>query len=213
MIPLTRWPAISLTVGVAAVALVAFAFCRAKPTPIPTREQHTIDSLAITKPGYQARRDTFVRVESIYVAQSAGNARQARQARHAADSLHALANAAQRVAEAERDTSSRWHDVAVLRGIENDSLRVANTGLDSALAQQIRARTAADARSSADSARLYSSEDLNRRLAIDLQRASPPCRIAWAFKCPTRTQTAVVSLGLGVLAKVEYDRLKNRRKS
>ncbi len=189
------------TIGGLLVVIVALwiAYCREKPTPIPEREQHTLDSLDITKPSYVARRDTLVRVESVYIAQSAVNRAGARQVQRAADSLHAVANAAQRLAEARDDTISAWRTVAIVRGEENDSLRAANSRLDSALTHQIAARTAADARASADSSRLYSSEDLNRRLAADFRRADPPCRMLVVARCPSRTTVALIGAGVGYL--------------
>jgi hypothetical protein len=209
MIPLSRWPAVSLAVGILAVVTVAaFAWCRPTPTPIPPKEQTSIDSLNVTSPFYRARRDTLVRVESVYVAASLKNRAGAINAARAADSLRDVAIAWQRTAEAQGDTSSRWYEVAKVRGIENDSLRSANGGLLAALEHQIRARTAADARSVLDSSRLAAVQNLNDRMAADLRRADPPCRVAFAFRCPSRKAVAVTSLALGVLGVVAYQRGK-----
>jgi hypothetical protein len=209
MIPLTRWPTISITIGVLVVVTVAaFAFCRPRPTPIPEKEQRSIDSLIVTSPFYRAQRETLTVHETTFVAQSAQHRAQSTQSTHAADSLRTLANAAQRTAEQARDTSSHWHDVAILRGLESDSLRSALGGAMTALEEQTRARTAADARSVLDSARLAATESLNRRLAADLARADPPCRVAFAFRCPSRRVVALVSIPLGVLATIEYQHRK-----
>jgi hypothetical protein len=202
---MTRWPAISLGAGILAVITVgAFAFCRHDPTPIPRAEQKTADSLDATNPAFRATRDTLIVRETTYVAQSAQHRAQSTQSTHAADSLRTLANAAQRTAEQARDTSSHWHDVAILRGLESDSLRSALGGAMSALEEQTKARTAADARDVLDSARLAAVRHLNDRLAADLRRADPPCRVAFAFRCPSRKVVALVSIPLGVLATIEY---------
>jgi len=203
-----RSPILIAIVSVVLLGALWWTSCRPTPTPIPPKEQTSIDSLNVTSPFYRARRDTFVRVESVYVAQSLRNRSGAMTSSHAADSLGALANVALRLAEAERDTSTHWHDVAILRGLENDSLRSANGGLLTALEQQTQARTAADARSSADSSRLAAVQNLNERLAADLRRSDPPCRVLVIARCPSRRVVAVASVALGVLAKIEYDRRK-----
>lgn len=206
-----RNPLIIALVSLVVLGALWWTSCRPKPTPIPPKEQSSTDSLRITQRGFQAQRDTLIVRETTFVRQSAINRAGAITSTHAADSLHALANAAQRVAEAERDTSSRWHDVAILRGLENDSLRSANGGLLAALDNQTQARTAADARSSADSSRLAAVQNLNDRLAADLRRADPPCRVLYIARCPSRRVVALASIPLGFAAKVTYDRLTKRK--
>lgn len=211
MIAMTRWPAISLGVGVAAVAIVVWwSSCRPTPTPIPRREQRSIDSLDATRPAFDSSRNQTVRVESVYVAQSAAHRAQAIRSARVADSLRDVAIAWQRAAEAQGDTLSRWYQVAKTRELEVDSLRVANVGLLAALEDETRARTAADARAVLDSSRLAATERLNAGLARDLAAADPPCRALPFVKCPSRKLVAVVGLGLGVVATLEYDRNTKR---
>jgi hypothetical protein len=205
MIPLTRWPTISITIGVLVVVTVAaFAFCRPRPTPIPEKEQRSIDSLIVTSPFYRAQRETLTVHETTFVAQSAINRAQAIKSTHAADSLRTLAMRWQDAAVAQMDTSSKWYQVATVRGQESDSLRSALSGAMTALEDETQARTAADARDVLDSARLAAVRHLNDRLAADLRRADPPCRVAFAFRCPSRKVVALVSIPLGVLATIEY---------
>jgi hypothetical protein len=193
---------VAVGVGVA----VAFAYCRPEPTPIPRAEQFSIDSAKATRPAFDSTRRTSIRIESVYVAQSARNRLGATTAMHAADSLRGLAIAWQRAAEARGDTVSHWHDVAILRGIENDSLRSANGGLLSALEDETKARTAADSRVSLDSSRLAATENLNARLAVDLRAADPPCRVLVIARCPSRKVVAVGAIALGILAQIEFTR-------
>lgn len=203
-----RNPLIIALASMLALGALYWTSCRPRATPIPPKEQASIDSLNATSPFYHAQRDTLIVRETTFVRQSAINRAGAIKSTRAADSLHAIANAAQRRAEAERDTSSHWHDVAILRGLENDSLRSANGGLLAALEQQTQARTAADARSSADSSRLAAVQNLNDRLAADLRRADPPCRVLVIARCPSRKAVAVTTLALGVLATVAYEHSK-----
>ncbi len=202
-----RDPIVVAIIAVLAVVVVWFTSCRPKPNVIPPRENRTIDSLDATRPVFDSSVTNNVRVESVYVAQSSGNARQARQALHVADSLHAVAILWQRAADAQEDTASRWFQVARVRGVENDSLRSSNRGLDSALVQSTHAQQAADRRASIDSARLVATTSLNDRLAKDVLTAGQ-CRIALVVSCPTRTATALTFTLVGVVLKTAYDRRK-----
>jgi hypothetical protein len=197
----------ALGIAAAFVILFVFMFCRLKSNVIPPKDQKTIDSLAITQPTFDSSRQATITNETGNVTQSATNARQARQALRAADSLHRLAIIAQQRADAARDTLSRWFTVATLRGVENDSLRSANRGLDSALAQQTEATHAADRRAALDSARRVALADLSAKLASDVKTAGQ-CRVAGFISCPTRTATAITFTIVGVGLKTMYDRRK-----
>ncbi len=197
------------SIGLAAAALVIVlalvAYCRPKPAPIPRAEQKTIDSLDATRPAFDSSRAASVRIETLYVARSAEKSRTAGRVAQVADSLRDVANALQRAAEAERDTSSQWYGVATARKQEADSLRVANGTLVSALADQVMARTAAQARATAAETRLLAVGELNARLAEDV-RAGDRCRVLYVASCPSRKVAAIGGVVVGALAVALIDR-------
>jgi hypothetical protein len=140
----------SIAIWTPFVLLVLYVgFCRPKRNPIPSKEQRTIDSLSITKPAFDSTQLARSRAETVYVAQSAHEARRGAQSAGVADSLREIANALQRQAEAEHDTVSTWRAVALAREREADTLRSALSTTARALDLQISARQEADARASA----------------------------------------------------------------
>jgi len=198
MISLKHWPAISLAAGLAAVVILAtFTYCHAEPTAMSRANQKSIDSLDATKPAFRAAVDTIIKRESVFVRESAINRGGAIKSAHAADSLRDVAIAWERAALAQNDTSSRWYEVAKVRGQENDSLRVANSGLLASLEEQTQARTSADARAALDSSRLAATERLNANLARDLAQADPPCHVLPFVTCPSRTVVAMAAAATG----------------
>lgn len=199
---------IAVGIAVAFIILFVFMFCRAQPNVVPPKDQKTFDSLGATKPAYDSGRKENVKAQGAAVLRSSTHARQATQSLHAADSLHALAIALQRLAEAAKDTSSRWYPVAVARQKENDSLRASNRGLDSALTEQKAATALADQRARIDSIRLFVSSQLNDRLANDIKTAGQCRWMAGLLACPTRTATAITFAVVGVVAKTAWDRRK-----
>jgi len=178
----------------AVVILGVFAFCRHEPTPLPPAEQTSLDSLAASKPDYQAKRDTLVLRETTFVRQSREDRVRATRAEHAADSLRDLANRWQAAAIAQGDTVTAWYAIATVERHEGDSLRAANIALHRAATADSVARSAADARAESAERRLVASDDLNQRLARDLRQASPPCRILWTLGCPSRKTSFVVGV-------------------
>jgi hypothetical protein len=200
---------ILFAIVVGLVILFLFMFCRAQPNVVPPKEQKTIDSMGVTKPIYDSTRKENVKAEGASVLRSSTHVRQATTSLHAADSLHALAIVVQRLAEAQHDTASLWHAVAMLKEKENDSLRASNRGLDSALQQQKIATAFADQRAHIDSIRLVASSQLNDRLANDVKTAGQ-CHFGHGlFQCPTRTETAVTVTITTLIAKAIID---SRRK-
>ncbi len=196
-----RAPAVLLTIGVLSIAGVYFAFCRPTPTPLPPAERKTQDSLEATRPDYTRRVDTLVRHETTYVAKSRQEARRAVQAERRADSLHAVAIAAEARSRAATD-SARALDAAreanAALEAENTELRAANDKLHGAYAAESLARLAADARALEHDRRRAALEDVKDRLAADLARASAPCHvIPRLVNCPSRKVVAVVAAGVG----------------
>ncbi|HEV8448601.1 MAG TPA: hypothetical protein VGQ44_17345 [Gemmatimonadaceae bacterium] len=191
------------------VILFLFMFCRAQPNVIPAKDQQALDVQHGTQKGYDSTRKENVKAEGASVLRSSTHVRQATTSLHAADSLHVIALALQKLAEAQRDTSSRWYGVAMITQKENDSLRASNRGLDSALQQQKIATAFADQRARTDSIRLVASSQLNDRLANDVKTAGQ-CRFGHGlFQCPTRTETAVTVTITTLIAKAIID---SRRK-
>lgn len=191
-----RAVAVLLIAALTVVALVLYF--RPKPTPIPAREKTTMDSLAATKPAFTATVETLTVRESVYVQRAAEKAAVTRVILHTADSLRRVAIVAEASAREARDTSSRWFRVAMLNRAEADTLRVA---LDSATARGDHLDSALVAVREAKNiinARLLTVEDLSNRLAADLQRADPPCRVAFVARCPSRKTSALIGAGLAV---------------
>lgn len=196
MIPFSAKGRAMLALSVAFVlAMIVFGVCHRTPTPIPPKEGKTVDSLKATAPDYTARRDTLIKHETTYVAISRQNRLQAAKSAASADSLRRLAIAAEARAQAATDSVSalvQWRAAAIGYHAEADSLRSAVHSLDSALTAQVLAHAAADARADEAERRLLATADLAGRLAKDLQRADPPCRIAFVAKCPSRKTVAVI---------------------
>lgn len=209
ILPMKRWPAISLGAGIVAVAVVVwFTSCRPTPTPIPPKEQKSIDSLDATKPAFdsshtQAAHSVTTIITKI-VHDSAALAivrRDAEESRHLADSLAAAASHA-------ADSASAWHAAYDQRSREAADLRVDRDTLsrDLAAAKDTLIRVGRQLRD--DSLRIASITVLNAGLARDLRAADPPCRVLPFVKCPSRKVVAVMAAGTGILATIEYDRRK-----
>lgn len=179
--------------GAGAVVFVALAiwWLRPHPAPIPPKEQTTLDSLRATAPDYRARVDTLIRVDSAALRQSRVNALRATEALRRADSIHAIAIAAEARSRAATDslaalTAARLTITALLG--ETASLRTANRQLDSALVAQTAAHAAAEARANESERRLAATEELNRRIAADLRQRDEPCYLVpHLVRCPSRT--------------------------
>lgn len=215
MIPLSRWPAISMTLGVLAVAIVAaFAFCRATPTPLPPKEQTTHDSLMITAPAFQARVDTLKQIDSTATRRANALSRQAAHANQTADSLRRVAIAAEARAQAATSSDSAavaWHHTADDYKAEANQRIASYDSLHTAYVVDSVGHVAARNRADAFEARTIALTDYSARLERDLARTDPPCRIAYVLKCPSRTIVVLAVVPLTLLGKVEYDRLKKQR--
>lgn len=204
----------------AAFVLGVYWYLKPEPKPVPRREQRTIDSLAITKPEYTARRDTLVRVETTFVARAETHSREsARLERVAAvataraDSLEIRALRADSIERAAQDSStaaSLWHATADARKLEADTLRVAFARKDSAYQSERKARLAAGLRAVNAELRLDASEDLSRRLARDVAKAGQ-CRVLFVVRCLNRKETAIAAAVLTyVVVKTRpWERIKS----
>lgn len=189
----------------AALLVLAIAFCRPTPNPIPPREQHSIDSLAITRSVFDSGQRARAKAETVYVAQSSRKAAVAEATHAATDSLREAAIVLQARAEAARDTSSAWRSAALAWHQTADSAIARGDTLASALQDERSARTLADQQVTAERARRMAVEDLNSRLARDVRTAGQ-CRILWVASCPSRKAVLVGGVLVGVVGKYVADR-------
>jgi hypothetical protein len=194
MPPLSTYEKVIAGSIVGAIMLIAIVTMLAHRRGIPAKDQHTLDSLQITKPIYDSTQRALAKTETTYV-NRVDTLRIAVAARVAkASTLHARADSEAVVANhASPDSSAaKWHAAYDDRTREVVELRGA---LDSSTAQwdaEHQARIAADLRATNAATRLTASEDLNTRLAVDVKRASE-CRILF-WNCPSRKEVAVVSI-------------------
>lgn len=159
-------PALALVL-IAATGLV-MAFCGAEPTaPLPSSDQHTLDSIKVTTPLYHAERDTLIVHETTFVARAEHAADAARHERASADNIAIVADSLEQTA---LDSAAYWHDAADARKAETQTLRAANDSLSTALEYEHKALLAADARAALDSTRVVALNDFNDRLSRDLEK-------------------------------------------
>jgi hypothetical protein len=176
------------------MALIAISVGIAHRRGIPEKEQHTLDSLQITKSIYDSTQRALAKVETTYV-NRVDTLRVAIAARIAkAGALHARADSEAIAANRATPDSSatKWHAAYDDRTREVVELRGA---LDSSTARwdaEHQARIAADLRATNAATRLTASEGLNTRLAADVKRASE-CRVLF-WDCPSRKEVAVISI-------------------
>jgi hypothetical protein len=183
--------AIFVAVLVIAVAVFALCFRPPSPKPIPPKDQHTLDSLAITKPTFDSSIQASVQRETVYVRRVDTLRTTIVRLERKTDTLRVRADT---LAAAAHDSGS-WHAAYTARTLEADTLRTVVVHLDSALGIEHLARLDADQRGVGLQNRLTVAEGLNQRLAADVKKAAE-CRVLW-MRCPSRTRVAVVS---GVLA-------------
>jgi hypothetical protein len=199
---LTSYDKIVAAVIIAVILIVVIAIVLAHRRGIPVKDQHSLDSLAITKPIFNATQDTLVRRETLFVRRVDTLRTVVTRLETASNVLHARADSFATVSRVQSDSAaSKWHIAYDLRTAEVDTLRAA---LDSSHAQwsaEHQARIAADTRASNATTRLAASEDLNSRLAADIKRASECKVLLWS--CPSRTAIAVTGLVLGAAAGYE----------
>lgn len=181
------------------LVLSIFGFCRAKPGAVPQKEQHSLDSVTITKPIYQAARDTLVRTETKIVTRVIHDTAVAHRAYDDAAKAQARADSLQAVAARADSSASLWHLVADARTQEAADLHVTVDTLVAALRGEKSARDAADSRSRIDSARAAALDNLSQRLATDVKRASE-CRVLLILGCPSRKASFVVGALTAVTA-------------
>lgn len=182
------------------LVLSVFAFCRAKPNPVPQKEQHSLDSAQITKPIYLAARDTLIRTETTYVTKTVHDTAAARALYTSAGKAEARADSLQTLAQAADSNATLWHGVADARTQEASALHSVVDTLSEALLNEKAARVAADSRARLDSTRAVALDNLSQRLAADVKKAGE-CRVLLVLGCPSRKASfvagALASIGVG----------------
>jgi hypothetical protein len=186
--------AISACIFISLFLLISLFIRPPRPGPIPAPDQHTLDSLAITKPVFDSTTHALAERETIYVARVDTVRVRIHALDTAARRLQTLADSLAGVAQAAHDSGS-WRAAYDARTEEADTLRRAIAQRDTAFDFEHRARLDADQRADILTHRLTVSEDLNTRLADDVRRAAE-CRWLW-FKCPSRMRVAVVAGAVG----------------
>jgi hypothetical protein len=190
-------------VALAVAMLLLLAFCRPKPTPIPPKEKTTIDSLAATKPafdaGQAATKGAIVNVVTKIVRDEAAIAAarsDADRERRRADSLARAAAVARTAA----DSAERYRLAYDASSRESTNLRAAldTATRDLAAARDTLNRTRIQVAD--DSSRIARHIELEARLTKDLEHAEPPCRIAYVLRCPSRKVVAATAAVVTYLA-------------
>lgn len=180
-------------VGAVALAGVAMWLARRRPTPILPKEQTTIDSLHATQPAFDSIFKGTTGGLTNVVTKIVHDTAAVRQLRTAADRERARADSLAAAAARSADSATIWHQAYDARTSEATALR---TAVDT-LTRDLNAATdhihRAQIQLAADSSRIAAQVDLTDRLASDLRHASPPCRVAYLFSCPSRKVVAVTT--------------------
>lgn len=155
----------------AIVVVLAIGLCRGRNTPLPPREQKTIDSLDVTRAPFDSAQLRRAKAETVYIARSAQEAHRGVVSLASADSLRTIANRLQARAEATGDTLSQWRGVAIARKLETDTLREALISTTHALDTQILARLTVDSSLAEEHRRRLAAETLIPRLVADVKGA------------------------------------------
>lgn len=178
------WATVS---GALALALVFSSCPRPDPDKVPAPVQKTVDSLEATRPAFDDRRDSTVRVVVIDTARARKAETVAKAATARAEGLRKEADSLAAQAVASADSALLWRQAYERRTAEADQLRTANAAADSALQAERSARVRLG--------QLFSESELRRRQAEEvaipgLERAiaqlEKPCRILGPIPCPSR---------------------------
>jgi hypothetical protein len=160
---------------------------------ISPAHKKTTDSLATTKPAFDAHKDSVLAqvardtVEvARYVKESADAERRAGDAGRRADSLAEL--------------NSNWQAAYEQRTEQVVDLKVSLAKKDSAWKDERSARLRVEGLYGADTTRRIALERLADGLRKDLAAAERPCRIVGPIPCPNRRTSAVGGLLLGGIA-------------
>lgn len=190
-----------LTLTGALVVALVFSSC---PRPdekdkVPAPIQKTADSLEATRPAFDDRRDSVVRVVAIDTARAVRAERLARARKDSAEGFRRQADSLARLAGTSADSATLWRQAYERRTEEADQLRASNAAADSALQAERSARLRVS--------QLFSESELRRRQAEEvvipgLERAiaqlEKPCRIVGPIPCPSRRVSFVAGAAAAV---------------
>lgn len=174
--------------GALAAALVASHWPRSEAgEKVPASIAKTADSLKVTRPAADNRRDSLVRSAAADTMRAVRAERLAKAARDSAERFRKAADSAAALARVYGDSAFLWRDAYENRTAEAGQLR---TALDSAEAGN-RAMTSAAASLrlawlDADARRRQAEEVVIPGLERAIRQLDQPCRIVGPIKCPSR---------------------------
>jgi hypothetical protein len=190
--------------GITALAVIIVAVLswpKRHSSQVPTRDANTLDSLKFTQPTFHVSIDTLVLRETTYVRSADTLLRTIKRLDSSGSILHKSADSLAQLArdaQGASDAALRWQEAYTKRSLESDTLRRALFVAVAAQEQERQARIAADQRANLLQSRLDVSENLNTRLAQDINRAVE-CKFLW-MRCPSRKATMVAGVVIGVAA-------------
>lgn len=190
-------------IGALTLALV-FSSCP-RPDPdekVPAPIRKTADSLEATRPEFDDRRDSVVRVVAVDTARAVRAERLARARKDSAAALRKEADSLASLARTSADSATLWREAYERRTAEADQLRSSAAAADSALQAERSARV--------NLGQLFNAAEARRRTAEEvvipgLERAisqlEKPCRIVGPIPCPSR-RVAFLAGAVGAVVAV-----------
>ena len=180
-------------------ALLIFRSCRRAedladklPPAVVTR----IDSLDRTKPEFQARTDSILRVVIFDTARAVAFRRAEERAKLAASSAERRADSLAKLAT----TAQEWHAAYDARTSEADTLKMALARADSVAEAERSARRSLAVAYEADTLRRVALDHLTQDLRDAIKKLEKPCRVVGPIPCPSRSASAGLALLAGALA-------------
>jgi hypothetical protein len=168
---------------------------------VPAEVQRSADSLELTRPATEDRRDSILRLVVVDTARAVRAERLAKARKDTAEGFRKRADSSAALASVYGDSAFLWRDAYENRTAEADQLRLAFAAADSARAAEAMARARFD--------QLFRDSEARRRVAEEvvipgLQRAisqlEKPCRLVGPIRCPSRTETALLTVAVGIAA-------------
>lgn len=188
-------PALLLIIGLLAGVLTVKS-CRpeAEAPKIPIETQVTIDSLRRTAEAFRRMADSSQRIIVYDTIRSVVIEKVAIATTKAGEKLGARADS---IAAVARDSSALWESAYRVRTMEADTLRLAVSQLDTALAFERAARRTLGQVYGADTLRRVAIEHVNADLQDAINHLQQPCKVIGPIPCPSRSVTMVLSLVAG----------------
>lgn len=190
--------ALVVSAMVASIAmLLALAFCRPKPTPLPREEQKTGDSLVVTKLAFDSTQHATQRAVTTVLTRLVIDSAAVARLRAKADSEHRRADSLASVASfalTAADSATAWRQAHDASAREVAVLQAANKTLseDVAAARDSLRESLVQLREGAR--READHVNFEARLQRTITQSSPPCRVALVLRCPTRKEAFVAGV-------------------